>query len=188
MLCSPTRPEASHARRKGAGSASRSSSRRRGVLKDRVPASDLRPVRSHFSIHGLLGLAVGAVTFALAGCGAQIGAGGGVSSFQVTERDFAIQTTKHVAAGDVVLRVRNRGPGSHELLVVRASTDRLPFRSDGLTVDEDAVTKAEVGVLEPDHAGVVRELHVRLTPGRYVLFCNMSGHFLGGMHTDLVVR
>ena len=107
---------------------------------------------------------------------------------QVTERDFGIKAAKQVAAGAVVFRVRNRGPGSHELLVVRASTGRLPFRSDGLTVDEEAVTKAEVGVLEPGHAGVVRELRVRLTPGRYVLFCNMSGHFLGGMHTELVVR
>jgi uncharacterized cupredoxin-like copper-binding protein len=27
-----------------------------------------------------------------------------------------------------------------------------------------------------------------LAPGRYVLFCNMSGHYLGGMHRLLVVR
>jgi uncharacterized cupredoxin-like copper-binding protein len=31
-------------------------------------------------------------------------------------------------------------------------------------------------------------MRVHLTPGRYVLYCNMSGHFLGGMHTLLVVR
>ena len=36
--------------------------------------------------------------------------------------------------------------------------------------------------------GSVRELHVRLTPGRYVLLCNMSGHYMGGMHRTLVVR
>ena len=145
-------------------------------------------MRSFVSTHGPRGLAILVVGFALAGCGAQLGAGGGASSVQVTERDFAIKTTTHVAAGEVVFRVHNRGPGSHELLVVRMSAGQLPFRSDGLTVDEDAVTKAEVGVLEPAHAGVVRELRVQLAPGRYVLFCNMSGHFLGGMHTDLVVR
>ena len=150
--------------------------------------SDLRGVFSFISAHGVRCLAIAAVAFAAAGCGAKLGAGGGASVVQVTERDFAIRTTKQVPAGDVVLRVRNRGPGTHEFLVVRASTARLPFRSDGLTIDEDAVTKAEVGVLEPGHAGVVRELRVRLTPGRYVLFCNMSGHFLGGMHSELVVR
>jgi uncharacterized cupredoxin-like copper-binding protein len=30
-------------------------------------------------------------------------------------------------------------------------------------------------------------LHLHLTPGRYVLFCNMAGHYLGGMHRTLVV-
>ncbi len=44
------------------------------------------------------------------------------------------------------------------------------------------------GVLEPGQPGSVRELNVHLRPGRYVLFCNMSGHYLGGMHTTLVVR
>ena len=134
-----------------------------------------------------LGLAIVGVAFAVAGCGGSVGAAGDAASVQVTERDFGIRTVRHVAAGEVVLRVHNRGPGSHELLVIRSPNGKLPFRSDGLTVDEDAVAKAEVGVLEPDHAGVTRELRVRLTPGRYVLFCNMSGHFLGGMHTDLVV-
>ncbi len=146
-------------------------------------------MRSFISTRGVFGFVIASVALAFAGCGAELGAGGGAASLQVVEKDFAIRTTKHVSAGDVVLRVRNRGPGTHELLVVReASVGKLPFRSDGLTVDEDAVTKSEVGVLEPDHAGVLRELHVRLTPGRYVLFCNMSGHFLGGMHTELVVR
>ena len=143
---------------------------------------------SFISTHAARGLAIAGVVFAAVGCGTQLGVAGSTTSLSVVERDFAVQTVKHVAAGDVVLRVRNRGPGSHELLVVRAPAGKLPFRSDGLTIDEDAVSKAEVGVLEPDHAGVTRELHLRLAPGRYVLFCNMSGHFLGGMHADLVVR
>jgi uncharacterized cupredoxin-like copper-binding protein len=28
---------------------------------------------------------------------------------------------------------------------------------------------------------------VHLAPGRYVLFCNMTGHYMGGMHSTLVV-
>jgi hypothetical protein len=73
-------------------------------------------------------------------------------------------------AGDVVLRVRNKGPVAHELLVVRAPVDSLPMRSDGLTVDEDRLTRSEVGVLEPADAHALRDLSVHLTPGRYVLF------------------
>jgi uncharacterized cupredoxin-like copper-binding protein len=44
------------------------------------------------------------------------------------------------------------------------------------------------GSLEPGASGDVRDLQVHLTSGRYVLFCNMSGHYLGGMHRVLVVR
>jgi uncharacterized cupredoxin-like copper-binding protein len=43
-------------------------------------------------------------------------------------------------------------------------------------------------VLEPGDPETVRELAVHLVPGRYVLLCNMSGHYLGGMHTVLVVK
>jgi uncharacterized cupredoxin-like copper-binding protein len=83
--------------------------------------------------------------------------------------------------------VRNRGPDLHELLVVRRGSAPLPLRQDGITVDEDAVKQATVGGLEAAETGV-RQLRVRLAPGRYELFCNMAGHYLGGMKSDLVVR
>jgi uncharacterized cupredoxin-like copper-binding protein len=62
------------------------------------------------------------------------------------------------------------------------------MRSDGRTVDEEALAQRGLRALEPGASGAVRDLQVHLTPGRYVLFCNMSGHYLGGMHRVLVVR
>jgi uncharacterized cupredoxin-like copper-binding protein len=106
---------------------------------------------------------------------------------RVSERDFQISAPTRVRSGPVVLRVRNRGPENHELIVVRSSA-RLPLRKDGLTVDEEALQRAEAGALEPGRPGAVRELRLNLTPGRYVLFCNMEGHYLGGMHAVLLVR
>jgi uncharacterized cupredoxin-like copper-binding protein len=91
-----------------------------------------------------------------------------------------------VHAGVVTLRVHNDGPDHHELLVAR-SAHTLPLRSDGLTVNEEAIQHDEPGALEPAEAGAVRQLRVTLTPGRYVLFCNMAGHYLGGMHATLLV-
>ena len=106
----------------------------------------------------------------------------------MTERDFRISAAPtRVAAGDVVLSVRNRGPEQHEFIVVRASGAALPLRVDGVTVDEDALKAAKVGALEPGTPDSLRELRLRLAPGRYELFCNMAGHYLGGMHTELVV-
>jgi uncharacterized cupredoxin-like copper-binding protein len=107
---------------------------------------------------------------------------------QVTERDFHIEAPKRLAAGAVRLTVHNEGPDTHELIVVREGRNPLPFRRDGLTVDEDAVEQSKAGGLEPGAPDSERELTVRLRPGRYVLFCNMSGHYMGGMHTELVVR
>jgi uncharacterized cupredoxin-like copper-binding protein len=124
----------------------------------------------------------------LAGCGGSGGSAQNGPVIHVTERDFAITAPVSLPAGDVVLRVRNMGPVAHELLVVREPGSGLPISRDGLTVNEERVQRSEVGVLEPADAHAVRDLPLRLTPGRYILFCNMAGHYVGGMHHELVVR
>jgi len=104
----------------------------------------------------------------------------------VTIEDFRIKAPKHVRAGDVVFLVHNKGPDAHEFIVVRAD-ESLPLRSDGVTADEDAFEKQTAGALEPGAPGEVRRLHVHLRPGLYELICNMSGHYLGGMRTQVTV-
>jgi uncharacterized cupredoxin-like copper-binding protein len=135
----------------------------------------------------LTGTVAGIAAVALSACTTQRPATTG-SVVRISEGDFHISAPRRVAAGDLVLRVHNRGPDAHELLVIKTENGQLPLRGDGLTVDEDAVQRNEVGVLEPGAPGSVRELDVHLTPGRYVLLCNMSGHYLGGMRRTLVVR
>jgi Sulfocyanin (SoxE) domain len=122
------------------------------------------------------------------GCGGTSGTSASGSVVSVTERDFSISAPKVVPAGEMVLRVENQGPDPHELLVVRARNADLPLRSDGLTVSEEGLQPRIVGALATGEPQVVRDLSVRLKPGRYVLFCNMSGHFMGGMHALIVVR
>jgi hypothetical protein len=104
----------------------------------------------------------------------------------VTERDFTISAPASIPAGDVTLAVHNQGPDEHELIVVRST--RLPLRRDGLTVDEGRVRQATLGLLEPGQPGSVRYLNLHLLPGHYVLFCNMYGHYMGGMHRSIVVQ
>lgn len=105
----------------------------------------------------------------------------------MTERDFAIKAPRHLHAGEVQLTVRNKGPDAHELILVR-SDDPLPLRGDGSTVDEETLKRATVGMLEAGEPGGSRRLRVHLAPGRYELFCNMAGHYQGGMHARLVVQ
>jgi uncharacterized cupredoxin-like copper-binding protein len=107
---------------------------------------------------------------------------------RVTERDFRITVSPtRVSAGDVRLVLRNRGQDTHELLIVRTKGGRLPLRTDALTVDEEVLDPAMAGVIEGEPSGSVHALRLHLRPGRYELFCNMAGHYLGGMRAELVV-
>jgi uncharacterized cupredoxin-like copper-binding protein len=107
---------------------------------------------------------------------------------RVAERDFKIAVArKRVPAGDYTLAVDNKGPDSHELIVIKARSPRLPLRREGMTVDEDLLEPVIPAALEPESPGT-HPLKVHLTPGRYELICNMSGHYFGGMRARLVVQ
>jgi uncharacterized cupredoxin-like copper-binding protein len=126
---------------------------------------------------------------ALGGCGSDSRAARPhAAAVSVSERDFHISAPTRVPAGEVVLDVHNEGPDQHELIVVPGSWQQLPLRRDGITVDEEAVGAAEPGSLEPGEPGTSRQLRLDLKPGRYVFFCNMEGHFMGGMHAEVVVQ
>jgi uncharacterized cupredoxin-like copper-binding protein len=105
----------------------------------------------------------------------------------VTVKDFRIKLSRtHVRAGDVRFVVKNKGPDTHEVLIARTSA-ALPLRADSITVDEDALEPVTVDEVEAEPPGRVEVLGVKLRPGRYELFCNMAGHYLGGMRARLVV-
>ena len=124
---------------------------------------------------------------ALGGCGGNSTSPAGVRVVRIGERDFHITAPRHLPPGRVRLEVANNGPDLHELIVVREPSTPLPMRADGVTVDEDALEPVKLGSLEPGTPGSVRALTLRLRPGRYEIFCNMAGHYMGGMHAVLVV-
>jgi uncharacterized cupredoxin-like copper-binding protein len=143
------------------------------------PPALARPVALLAAL-ALAGLAVG-------GCGADAGAKQKVAVAAVNERDFHIEAPSTLKAGDVTLRVDNHGPDQHELIIAPLQGGTLPVRADGFTIDEEAIEHSEPGSLEPGHPGAERDLTVHLAPGRYVFFCNMAGHYVGGMHTIVTV-
>jgi len=126
------------------------------------------------------------VAAGLTACGS--GPGAQVTVVKVKEADFRIVASpQRIRAGDIELVSRNAGPDDHELIVVRARRRSLPLRADDLTVNEEQLEPHTVGVLEPGPPGSVRKLRLHLEPGSYELFCNMAGHYLGGMRAFLVV-
>jgi uncharacterized cupredoxin-like copper-binding protein len=125
------------------------------------------------------------------GCGSAREVARGQQPIAVGERDFKISMPATLPAGEVTLRVHNLGPDRHEFIAARVAVDGrglLPLRSDGLTLNEEQLARSEVGELEPGQPGSLRTLHLHLAPGRYLFFCNMAGHYLGGMHQEVVVQ
>jgi uncharacterized cupredoxin-like copper-binding protein len=105
--------------------------------------------------------------------------------------DFKVrQDAAVVPAGAVSFRILNQGPTSHELIVIR--TDRapgkLPLQRDGLTVDEEAPGIDLLDEVEGLDINDRQTLVLDLAAGSYVLYCNLEGHYLGGMHAAFSVR
>ena len=105
--------------------------------------------------------------------------------------DFRVREDAAVVpAGTVSFRVRNQGPTSHELIVVRTdrAPDKLPLQGDGLTVNEEGPGVALIDEAEALDIDDRQTLVLDLAPGHYVMYCNLEGHYLGGMHAALAVR
>jgi uncharacterized cupredoxin-like copper-binding protein len=132
----------------------------------------------------LIACALGAA--GLSACSGSAASEDGATVVRVTVRDFHIKVSPaRIPAGPARLVVVNKGPDTHEILVARTGA-ALPLRSDGLTVDVDTLEPVTVGEAEGGSSGAVEVLRVKLRPGRYELFCNMAGHYLGGMSAQLV--
>jgi uncharacterized cupredoxin-like copper-binding protein len=94
-----------------------------------------------------------------------------------------------VPAGTVTFHIENHGPSTHELNVDATSlaSGHLPLGANGLQVNEDANVLHNVGSLGDIRVFTTQDLSLHLQPGHYVLFCNLEGHYLGGMHVALTV-
>jgi uncharacterized cupredoxin-like copper-binding protein len=98
-------------------------------------------------------------------------------------------STHTVPAGDVTFAVTNASKVMvHEMVVapIKSEKSALPYDKAGQKVDEDAAGHlGEVAELEPGKKGSVT---LNLKPGRYILFCNMPGHYVLGMWTLITVK
>ena len=101
-----------------------------------------------------------------------------------------------VAAGDIYFLVDNLGPvDPHEFVVIRSDLpiDELPTDDTGF-VPEDAIDV--VGEIEPFLPASSASIVFNLTPGRYILICNVveleegewESHYLEGMRVEFIVE
>lgn len=110
-----------------------------------------------------------------------------VPSLYVEISDFKILTDHPtIAAGHVVVGIRNHASMLHELKVIKTdlAPDQLPV--DGATAK--ATEDGKVGELLNIAGGASRKLVLELVPGKYVLICNIAGHYQLGMRVGLEVQ
>ncbi len=93
-----------------------------------------------------------------------------------------------IKAGPVTFEVKNNSEKTiHEMLVlpIKNTTTPLPYIKDENRLDEDKTNSlGEVSELDPGKSGT---LTLTIKPGKYLLVCNVPGHYAAGMWTLLTV-
>jgi uncharacterized cupredoxin-like copper-binding protein len=90
-------------------------------------------------------------------------------------------------AGTVRIKAKNTGDGEHELVVARTKRKpgKLPTSKNGDVKEGRINVIGEISELPPGEAGKTR-LHLK--SGKYVMFCNVPGHYAQGMYGKLTVK
>lgn len=94
-------------------------------------------------------------------------------------------------AGPTVIEAPNEGSVEHELVVFKTNMDpaKLPTEANG-EVDEEKLDEVaeEAGEVADVEAGETKSEEFKLSPGTYVMFCNLPGHYAQGMYGTLTVK
>lgn len=92
--------------------------------------------------------------------------------------------TIRAKAGKLKLTLVNEGKAEHELVVLKTDQPAAGLKVSGGRVDE----ADSVGEISETAPGATKSATLTLGPGRYVLVCNIPGHYQGGMRGTLTVR
>jgi uncharacterized cupredoxin-like copper-binding protein len=147
-------------------------------------------------------LAAIAAIFA-AGCGSDGGtttttetetaaAGGGAgATLDIKMGDFYFSPKNATAkSGSTTIEAPNEGSVEHELVLFKTNMNpaKLPTEANG-DVDEEKMDEVagEAGEVADVEAGETKSGKFNLTPGKYVMFCNLPGHYAQGMYGTLNV-
>lgn len=162
------------------------------------------------SMHRRLGLAVllAIVAIFAVGCGGDDGTttateaenetaaategGAGRSTLTIDMGDFFFAPKNVTAqAGSTTIETPNEGSVEHELVLFKTDIDAadLPTEANG-EVDEEKLDEVaeEIGEVDDVEPGDTKSGKFELTPGKYVMFCNLPGHYAQGMYGTVTVE
>ena len=137
---------------------------------------------------------VAAGLLALAGCSksksdsSNSTAAGGGTTVNATLKEWSLSLDKSSAPpGNVTFSATNDGTVDHEFVVFRTdlAPDALPL--SGTSVDEEASTVTKKDEIAEFSPGTTKTLTLNLGPGKYVVICNVPGHYQQGLRTAFTV-
>ena len=94
-----------------------------------------------------------------------------------------VPSVVRVSPGAITFVVRNMGKIPHELAIVRTGRHHHLLPMTGGQASETGLA----GEIEEFRPGETRRLTVTLAPGKYVLLCNLPGHYGAGQYAALRV-
>lgn len=125
------------------------------------------------------------------GASATMASGMGMASSgaKMNMASFSVKATpQRIKAGKVTFKVTNTSKDTiHEMILspVKDPKKPLPYDTANGKVNEDKA--GHLGEVSELPVGKSGELTLTLKPGTYVLYCNIPGHFDGGMWTMVTV-
>jgi len=104
----------------------------------------------------------------------------------VTLKDYRVElSVSTVKAGSVKFGVKNAGGMEHSFELIK--TD-VPFDKLQTTADAKAKEDGLVKQIKSIAVGKVSVITARLEAGKYVIICNVAGHYQLGMRAALTVQ
>jgi uncharacterized cupredoxin-like copper-binding protein len=113
----------------------------------------------------------------------------GAKPVAATVKEFAVSLDPATGkAGEVHFAITNQGTIEHEFVVFKSDLEpaALPLKPEGI-VDEAGAGVTHIAEQEHVMPGTTAQFVVTLDAGKYVLLCNLPGHYKGGMRARFTV-
>lgn len=91
---------------------------------------------------------------------------------------------KSAKAGKVTFTTKNTGKIVHELVVLKTKVAPSKLKVNGAK----AVEKGRVGKVQNIAPGKTKKLTLKLKKGKYVLLCNVPGHYQAGQRIGFIIK
>lgn len=93
-----------------------------------------------------------------------------------------------VPAGEVTFKIANEGELEHEFEIVQTDVAEGDLPVESGQADVEAEGGEEIDEVEDLASGAEQDLTVDLEAGKYLLICNLPGHYEQGMVTAFTVE